>query len=86
MTETIVVQVRRLVSTNKAIAAGVTALAGAVGSAAVSVIVTGNVDPTEVRTAAGGLVLAVITYAATYFTSAGAAEVTPNTHQTEGVR
>jgi hypothetical protein len=72
---TTVVKVRKLISKNKAIAAGVTTLSGAVGTAAVSAIVTGKVDPTEIRTAAGGLVLAVITYVATYLTSAGDAEV-----------
>jgi hypothetical protein len=72
---TTVVKVRKLISKNKAIAAGVTTLSGAVGTAAVSAIVTGSIDPTEIRTAAGGLVLALVTYGATYLTSAGTAEV-----------
>lgn len=70
-----VLKVRKLISANKAIAAGVTTFLGVVGTAAVSVIVTGNVDPTEIRTAGGGLVLALITAGATYLTSAGDAQV-----------
>jgi predicted regulator of Ras-like GTPase activity (Roadblock/LC7/MglB family) len=72
---TAIVSVRKLISKNKAIAAAVSTLLGSLGSAAVSVIVTGNIDPTEIRTAAGGVVLSLVTYVATYLTNAGDAEV-----------
>jgi len=74
---TVVVKVRRLISKNKAVAAGLTTFGGALATAAASWISTGNLDPSEVRVAAGGFVLALITAGVTYATSAGDAEVEP---------
>jgi hypothetical protein len=72
---TAVVKIRRLISSNKAIAAGITSFAGAVGGAVVSWIGSGVFDATEIRLSAGGLVLALITAGATWLTSAGKAEI-----------
>lgn len=71
----VVVKIHRLISSNKAIAAGVTALAGSLGGAAASWIGSGAFDATEVRLSGGALLLAIITAGATWLVSPGEAEV-----------
>lgn len=73
--ETAVVQVRKLLSKNKAIAAAVTTFGGVLAADAYSLIATGDWNVAETRTAAGAFVLAVLTYGITWATSAGEAEV-----------
>ena len=72
---TAVVKVRALVSKNKAIAAALTSFAGVELGALVTWIQSGTFDATETRTAVGGLILALGTYAVTWFTSSGDAIV-----------
>jgi hypothetical protein len=75
MANTTIVKVRKLISKNKAIAAAVTSFAGVELATLVTWINTGAFDATETRTAVGGLLLALGTYAVTWATSAGDAEV-----------
>lgn len=70
-----VVVVRRLISANKAIAAGLSHVATVAAADAAIWIASGNFDATELRVAAGGLASAIITTVVTYFVSAGDAEV-----------
>jgi hypothetical protein len=64
-----------LLDKNKAYAAFLAPLLTAVAAAVASWIVTGNWSDTELRAAAGGVVLAVASALATYLTPAGAATV-----------
>ena len=75
MPNTAVVQVRRLVSKNKAVAAGVSALASSLGLAVASWIGSGEFDAAETRLSLGSLAVALIAAGATYLTSAGDAEI-----------
>lgn len=75
MSNTAVVKVRKLISSNKAIAAALTSFAGVELGALVTWIQSGAFDATETRTAVGGLILALGTYAVTWATSAGDAVV-----------
>lgn len=79
---TAVVKVRRLVSNNKAITAGVTPFIGALASTVATWMYSGQFDAAEIRLSAGGLVLALATAGATWLTSAGDAEIEPQIDQT----
>lgn len=70
-----VVQVRKLLSKNKAIAAGLTAFGLALAGAAQNAIADGVIDTSQVEIAGGGLVAACIIAGVTWLVSAGDAEV-----------
>lgn len=75
MSNTVIVEVRRLLDKNKAVAAGLTAFSLALAAALANLIETGDVDWTEARIAGGGLVAALIVAGVTYLVSPGSAEV-----------
>lgn len=75
MQQTITVRVVRLLDANKARAAFLTPLVLAVGSAIASWIATGQFDATEIRTAAGGAVLAAAAGVGAWLSRPGEAEV-----------
>lgn len=68
-------RVVRLLDANKARAAFLTPLVLAVGSAVGSWIVSGTFDATEIRTAAGGAVLAASAGIAAWVRKTGSAEI-----------
>lgn len=70
-----VVTVIELIDKNKAKLAFLAPLVTALGAAVVSWVVSGDFNATEVRAAAGGAVLALVSSIATYFTPAGKARV-----------
>ena len=72
---TAVVQIRKLISKNKAVAAGLTAFGLALAGAAQNAIADGVIDTSQIEIAGGGLVAAIIIAGVTYLTSAGDAEV-----------
>jgi hypothetical protein len=75
MANTTVVKIRRLISNNKAIAAALTSFTGVELAALATWIQTGKFDAAETRTAVGGLLLSLGTFAVTWLVSAGDAEV-----------
>lgn len=72
---TVIVNVRRLASANKAVAAGLTSLGLSLSAAAATWIQSGQFDAAEVRTSLGGLAASVIVAGATWLVSSGPAEV-----------
>lgn len=71
----VIVDVVRLVDTNKAKLAFLAPLITAVGAAVASWIVSGDFNATEIRAAAGGAALSVVSGAAAYLAPAKRAQV-----------
>lgn len=70
-----IADVVKLLNPYKAYAAFFAPLLTAVGAAVASWISTGNFNDTEIRTAASGVVLAIVAAVATWLTKSGSAEV-----------
>lgn len=71
----VIVDVVRLVDSNKAKLAFLAPLLTAVGAAAASWIVSGDFNASEIRAAAGGAALALVSGGATWLAPAGKAQV-----------
>ena len=75
MSNTTVVDVVKLVDANKAKLAFLAPLVAAAGAAVASWIVTGTFDAAEIRTAAGGAILAAVSGISTNLANPGRAEI-----------
>ena len=72
-----IVEVIRLIDTNKAKFAFLAQLLVAVGTAVASWIVSGEFNANEIRAAAGGAILAAVSGIAAYLAKPGTAEIPP---------